>query len=248
MIAKFAVTALLISVLSLVFVAGAGSPPAQPQAKAPVAGSGATRSADSRDEPPFLPDGLPLHTRDELGLIVRQVDSGDMPTARSHWRRLVASETRAGRGDNIQRYLQWVLAQAYRDEIRTADELLDENRFYDRLQRELRRHEQSMRQLRAKLSKGEMRVVRAVAHLPIYRPKDTPEPRPQYAPRQMDRDALAQYLQQLHRDLEDLGRDVGLKQVDLPAAQENRAKLSREIKSIAAVLRHDAVVAASNGH
>ncbi len=245
MIVKFAVAVLGISALSLVFAAGATSPP---PAKPPATEAGAARSSTARDEPPFLPDDLPLHTRDELGLIVRQVDRGDMPAAKTHWRRLVASETHAGRGDNIQRYLQWILAHAYRDEIRTADELLDENRFYDQLQRELRRHEESMRQLRAKLHKGEMRVVRAVAHLPIYRPKYTPEPRPQYAPRQMDRDALTQYLQQLKRDIDDLGRDVGLKKIDLPAAQAKRAELSREIKSIDAVLRQDAVPTASNGH
>ncbi len=248
MIAKCVAMVMGISALSLVLAAGTTSPPAQPRTIAPAAEPGAARSSAARDEPPFLPDGLPLHTRDELGLIVRQVDRGDMATARTHWRRLVASETRAGRRDDIQRYLQWIVAHAYRDEIRTADELLDENRFYDQLQRELRRHEESMRQLRAALHEGEMRVVRAVAHLPVYRPKDTPEARPQYAPRQMDRDALTQYLQQLQRDLNDLGRDVGLKNIDLPAAQAKRAKLSREIKSIAAVLRQDAALAASNGH
>lgn len=248
MTGKFFAIALACAALLAAFVSSAGSARAYPQAQlapALVAEAGTGRASVSQDNRPSLPDGLPLHTRDELGLIVRQLDSGDVSTARAHWRRLVASEARAGRGDHVQRYLDWVLAQAYRDETRAADELLDKNRFYDRLQRALRQHEQAMQQLHDNLGKDEMRVVRTVAHLPIYRTDDPPAPRPLYALRQMDRGALDLYLEQLHRDIANLGRNAGLTHIDLQAAQTNRARLAREISEIAGLMHEDAVLAAS---
>lgn len=199
-------------------------------------------------EPVALPASVPLHCRDELGLIVRHIDAGDIATAREHWRKLLRAEARAGRAELTQRYLDWIMAHAYRDELDAARKAVAMNRFYESIEQDLRQHQQEMRRLQAALKPGEVRVVRTVTHVPAYREPDTPPAHPVYAPRQMNRAELGRYLVQLQREIDQLGHGDGLQSIDLAAAEAKQAALAKRIQHIAGQLHEDALVAASSGH
>lgn len=212
-------------------------------AQAPAAGG----NSGALVAPTTMPAAVPLHTRDELALIVRQIDTGDVAAARTHWRDLLRVEAASGHLGSTQRYLDWVMAHAYRDELLAANKAVAVNRFYDALRGQLNQHRERMQQLRDQLGQGQMRVVRTISHVPEYRDADTPLPQPVFAPRQMDQAALTAYLAELDRQIKQLGRNAGLQRIDLPAALAQRAELAQRIEQITAQLRQDALMATSAG-
>ena len=237
--ARIGLVALLFIAAPLCAARVAGAPWLMAQAPGTGGDSGASVAP--------MPAAVPLHTRDELALIVRQIDAGDVADARAHWRELLRVEAASGHLESTQRYLDWVMAHAYRDELLAANKAIAVNRFYDTLRGELIRHREQMQQLRDQLGRGQMRVVRTVTHVPDYRDADAPPPHPVYAPRQMDRAALTEYLTELDRQIKQLGRTAGLHQIDLPAALAKRAELAQRIEQIAAQFRQDVLMATSTG-
>lgn len=211
-----------------------------------LAQTDAAETALVAEKPLDLPDGVPMHVRDELAFIVRHIDDGNIATARDHWRKLLRAEARAGRGGNGEPYLKWIMSHAYRDELLAARKAVAMNRYYAAIETQLRAHEQEMRSLRNALRTGEVRVVRTVTHVPKYRENDPPPAHPVFAPRQLDRQALDQYLTQLQRQIAQLGHEDGLKNIDLVAAQTRQSDLQARIQELAGQLREDALVVSSS--